>query len=757
MSDSFIFPDAPDGGGPDAYEAAFGAPPPSGEAATGPSPFAPPAAPAAPAAPVAAAPASIEFAPPAASPTAPPAATPPDAPAPPDFGNSAFVAGGPAASDVTFSETPADPAAEPPPAEPDETKKGGKTPRVKRSGRTKDALVLGVHVTQKNVYGVLVRPTADGYEPLRQFVRNRAESQFGGDAPLSPDLDDAATSGDEPSFELGDDVEGVQFGGVGEIDFSAEFAGMGVATDASLDTSSTVGEVQGQAQPIIFELRDILDECADAGFARPALAFAVDAPDVAYVEVTVPPDTKASKKKKKGKKKKASDAAVQEEATTKPPTLSVKRDRLLELLAETAPDLDPPDPSRVAFVPMTPRDGLERALAVVPLSTEPVAESLRMLREQSRHRRTAFKTIEAEVPLLVGLVAATSNPEPHENTTVVRVGAEDTIVLLMSGGVLDHYEHMPSVTAFDGPDTICSRVLLQQDVQGVGQVDNVIIVAEEREKELVQGFGAFYPEARVETLRAGLARFGLVGPYGPLAPMLVEAAGAAVAGDRLKDRRLPFADGNLLPDALRKRKRRVDLSFGWHTLVAAAALFLSVLYFSYLYVSQEGEIERAEQTLAEFPPEAQLSAPQLQARIDSLRARQQTLTAALVALDSVLVDTDRWTQTLLRATRGAAQTGGIWIEEWTPSDADVALRGYATSRANVVGLAQRLSADIEEVTFQEVRDYPVYEYRLRFTQPAELPQVTRVLRERAGASAPDADPLSALDAPPPGDAPDTQP
>ncbi len=31
-----------------------------------------------------------------------------------------------------------------------------------------------------------------------------------------------------------------------------------------------------------------------------------------------------------------------------------------------------------------------------------------------------------------------------------------------------------------------------------------------------------------------------------------------------------------------------------------------------------------------------------------------------------------------------------------------------------------------------MREYPVYEYRMRYAVPDELPQITRVLREQAG-------------------------
>lgn len=599
----------------------------------------------------------------------------------------------------------------------------GRTART--GGRAKDALLLGLHVTPRQVFGVLVRPTADGYEPLRQFVRNRADGTAGvvDGGSSSPDM-----------AEISTDATDVQFGGVGQIDFSSEFAGLGTESDMSFDAMlDTAGSPQAtlKAQPVVYEVRDILEECQQAGFARPALAFVVGSPDVEYAEIAVAPDKRGAGKAKKPAAKAGKDDGAAGGA--------VKRDRLIALLQKEYPLADK---ERTAFVPMTPRDGHQRYFAVMPSGSEPVAPSLRMLREQSVHRKTVFRTLEAEVPLLVGLARMTMPAEPNENTALVRVGTEDTIVLLLAGGQLHHYEMMQSVTAFDGPDTICSRVLLQQDVQGVGTVHNVIVMAEERERELVQGFAAFYPEARVDTLRDGLARLGLVGPYGALAPSLVEATGAALAGHLRPARgRGPFEDANLLPADLLRRGRQLSLTFAWHTLVAAVLLFMSVSFFMYDYVQNKKEIAEAQQRLAEFPPETRMSAPELQARIDSLNTRKAELTTNLVALDSLLYDTDLWTQTLLRTTRAAAQTGGIWIEDMTPADRELTLHGYATTRARVVGFAQRLDATINEVSFQALREIPVFEYRVTLALPSELPQTARVMRELAGEPVPEGAPL----------------
>ena len=597
------------------------------------------------------------------------------------------------------------------------------TDRKESKARAKDGLMLGIHVTPKQVYGVLIRPTGDGYEPLRQFVRNRSDSgSFAESEALSPDTVGTGSAA-TPELAGMDDVA-ISFGGGAELDFSSEFAGLGdiegVAMDAVGAEPSTV-----HTQPIVFELKDILDECESSGFGRPPLALAIGAPDVDYLEMTVAPEKEAKKKPaKKGKKtsKKEGESATSD----KVPTAPVKRDRLVAQLTEMLPGVAHKD--RVAFVPMTARDGHRRYLAVLPQAGEPVAPSLDMLRQQGTHAKTVFRTLEGEVPLLMGLSRLVVPESAGENTAVVRVGAEDTIVLLLADGQLHHYELMQSVTAFDGPDTICSRVLLQQDVQGVGTVHNVVILADELERELVQGFSAFYPEAHVETLRDGLARHGLVGPYGPLAPSLVEAAGVALAGSMKKG---PFESANLLPADLRKRRRRVDFSVAWHTVAVGMLLFLSVLFFAYLYVSQADQIADAEQRLAEFPVEAQMTVPELQARIDSLRLRQAQMQATMVALDSLIVGTDAWTQTLLKSTRAAAGTGGIWIEQMEPNGASIQITGYATSRERVVGMAQRLAGTIDEMTYQDVREYPVYEYRITFPMEGGLPQVTRILREQA--------------------------
>jgi hypothetical protein len=67
-----------------------------------------------------------------------------------------------------------------------------------------------------------------------------------------------------------------------------------------------------------------------------------------------------------------------------------------------------------------------------------------------------------------------------------------------------------------------------------------------------------------------------------------------------------------------------------------------------------------------------------------------------------------------------------------------------------VRLAERLDATIEEVSFKEIRERPVFQYRMRFASPPQLPQTARVVREQAGEPLPNppAEPLAGFDGAP---------
>ncbi|MEM1041160.1 MAG: hypothetical protein AAGI91_00880 [Bacteroidota bacterium] len=624
--------------------------------------------------------------------------------------------------------------------EPAETEKEAapSKPKAERRRRSASAPVLGVYVTPDAVHGILVREAGDRYGVLRPFTRQR--SVFDGEVPdlagITPE-GEAGAADDDITVQFGDASAGLD---PQDLFLDSEFSDLkGIeAPDADFQAQSP----KKQTTPVVFELKDILDECEASGHERPPTAFCLSQPDVEYVELVLAKEKKEQpEKEKKGKKKKAAAKEEETAASASPDFPVVKRDKLLARLEEAYES--PFEKERAAFLPMTPRDGLQRFLAVVPSPEESLAESLELLREQTGMRSVPFRAIDAEVPILVGLTRWAFAIEPHENTAIVRVGTEDTLVILLQGDTLHHVEHMRNVSTFDGPDTICSRVLLQQDVQGVGTVHNVVVLSGERESELVQGFGAFYPDAQVGALRGGLVERGVAPPGAEvgLLAQTVPAIGMALRTIMERKKDSPFYEVNMLPKRLRKRRRKLNVSVAWHTLVAGVLLFFSVLFFVGLYFSQQGELAEVQARVDAYPDEIDLSGPALQAQIDSLQNAYLRINSTLNTIDSLLVGSDKWSRGLARLSSASASSGGVWVTSATPSPLGLQLAGSATSRNQVVQFAERMEGSIEELAFSQIREYPVYTFALETIVQEELPEVARYLREQAQVSDADQQPL----------------
>lgn len=562
--------------------------------------------------------------------------------------------------------------------------------KQKRAG----AVILGVHVRQDAVHGVFMRGPEDEVQIVHASERGRS-IQTGG---YTPDI--AADGEDGVQVNFGASGNG---GGASDLFLESEFGDL-----ANMTAQDDSGMIGGQkSSPVVFEVKDLIDECLSAGHGRPSVSFCIGSPYVDYVELVVPND--------KGKKKVG----------------EIKREKLLTLLTENYPS--PFDKETVGFIPMTEMEGRQRYLGVVPSAQDVLRESLELLREQSGMRSIPLQTIDSEVSLLTGMVRWALAPGEEENTAIVRVNENDTLVILLHGDALHHQEHMMGVTTMDSPDTVCSRVLLQQDVQGVGNVHQVVVLSEHRETELMRGFSSFYPEARVSTLGQALMQRGVRVPPGQSALQVssLPAIGAGIQQLLMEDKDSPFGPVNLIPRHLRRIRRKLELPITWHTLLVAVLLFFSALFFVGAYFAQMSNIRHAEQRIAAFPVEMTQSPQQIQAQIDSLRYEYVRITSTLNTIDSLLVGSDRWSRSVTRLARASSSAGGVWVEQWSPQGNTVRFTGHATSRNQVVQFAERMNGTIDELKFSEIREIPVYSYILTATVPEELPAVALYLREHA--------------------------
>lgn len=594
--------------------------------------------------------------------------------------------------------------------------------------RKKVDQVLGIMVTSRSVNAVLLESGADGTQVVRRFMRSRNARHGVGQA-VMPDLQETDTSG-EFTIQFGNGG-----GGPDNMFLGSEF---GALEPGGMEMGS------GPQGPATFsmELLDILAECRDAGYPNPTLAFCLSTSEVGQIELTVP--AVALSKRTNARAGRASRKPAPRKAAAEP---SVKRGYLLELLEGL--HNGPLQAECVTFIPMTAaEDGGGRFLAIFPKYSDPVAATVADLREHDGRRLPPIRLEDTEVPLYLGLARAAiklgrkggAEANRQTNTLIVRAGSEDTLVMFMEGDRLRQSEPLRSLTAYEAPETICSRVLLLQDEYGIGDVERVLLLSEEREEDLISSFEMFFPDAVVESLNR----------YVPQAAEQNEdreAAGAVLpavaAGLRLVDDaryQNVFEKVNLLPKQL--TRRRLNLPITWHVIALYVLLFCTVLFFVARYFGNESEISQHHRNIQEMQAQAgtaltgtvETDARILQARIDSMQALHEQYMRALNVLEGLLQGSDQWSRALEETSREVGTVSGIWIENWRPGGDGLQLEGNATSRDNVVQLAERMDASIVSLTFSEIREWPVYSFKMSVELENALPEAARFLREQLVAS-----------------------
>ncbi len=587
--------------------------------------------------------------------------------------------------------------------------------------------VLGIAATGRAVHAVLIENGPDGSAVIRRYSRQRTVTAVGYDDPAAeqknPQKDRFGNAGtDEFTIEFGD---GANSAAGPDLFLASEFGGVDEADSE---------EFGGQVATFELELSDILSEAHDAGYGDADLALTLSATDASFQEIRVP---------LKKNQKKHDKATLVEALTTQYKGLF--------------------DDNRVAFIPMTAgEDDEARYLAVFPKTADPASATLMEIRE-ANERIPHVGLIDSEVPALIGLarVAAKSFSEGQEeptapdsfgtkkdsssaddesnddestadtdgtvHTLVVRAGAEDTLVIFMHGDTVHHCESLRSLTAFDAPETICSRVLLQQDEHGMGEVHHILVLSEERESDLADTFGMFFPDATAEQIRLYIPTAGT--EKEDAATAMVSATAAAL---RLLDdpHYAPsFENINFLPKKLLRRK--VKLPITWHVVAMSVLIVFTTIFFMARYTTAETKIDSYHERLKDVAPEEiGTDINLLQARIDSMQHMYATYTRALEVLDTLLIGSDRWSRLLERTSRETSSVRGLWIESFKPGAYSVDVAGSATSREQVVNFAASIDATIESLVFSEIREWPVYSFTMNIPAADSLPEAAQYLRKQ---------------------------
>ncbi len=558
---------------------------------------------------------------------------------------------------------------------------------------------LGIMVSADGLHAVLLERTDE--ETVVQFRISSAQMDQG-DPDLPFDESDEMAPGmeeepdDDVTIQFGDDG-----GGGGDMFMGSEF------DDIDGGTSDDLGAVDdgGGTRNFRAELDDLLEECAERGYEDPEIAFCTTTSEIDDVELRLPTEE--------------SEEEEAEESEQGLP-LPASRSTLIEMLEEQYEG--EVEEGRVGFVPMhRTGDGRQRVLALIARPGGPVLSTLSAMQDQTLARSPRTQLLDAEVSLYLGLARSVLQlpPGTPEKAILVRSGPEDTLVLFIEGNTLRQSEHLPELTSEDSAETICSRVLLLQDEYGMGEVQHLMLIAEDDEEVLADAFKSYFAGANLRLLRTYL-------PSGEdtESEAYVGATGAALRLLDSPDYAPFFQPVNLL--AKEYTASRFRLPVGWSVPALLTLLAVTTLGFVWYYFANASVIGERRATLRQLEQEVeQVDQQALERRIDSLQSTAAQYAEANEVVGTLLQGSNKWSSGLATVTGQINGIQGLSIDQWSPeTETEVTVVGRSTDRSKVVQLAQRLDGDILELIFTETRDVSLYEYQLTVpldtTKPAAI-------------------------------------
>ncbi len=573
-------------------------------------------------------------------------------------------------------------------------------------------VALGVYVSANSLEGALVGMPEDGpARVLHRIVRQRTRK---GDIANSGDLGSVV-----PGLKSSEDTDfTIEIGGAGSSTSTPD-PSVGGATNTGSSSSTGNGSSGGQSDRLPFDrqLKEILDECARMGYADPEIAFCATPPEISFTELVV--TTEAKKKSGGGRFSRSGEG--------KPASKKL----LLELLEEEEGAVF--DRKRVDFYPMTPKNGQERYLAVIPDVQDNVTVSLQNLRNRDQYGVINSRLMETEITLYADLVRQQA-PTETSNSAVVRVGADDTLILFFEGGELRHYERLRSLTSYDVPETICSRVMLQQDEKKVGDLDAIYLLSS-REERLIDAFRKQYPDTAIFPLQEILPADQW--DSSELSELKSTNTFPAIASAL----RLFFSNSegeNINLIGAPPKRRRASLAFAWHTYVALLLLIASTAFFGWTYVENEADIAEQKEWMEENPVEMpEVSPEEVRQNINAIQQEYAEYNRALEVLDSLLVGSDKWSRMLEKTSELTGSIPQIWFNRWSPQGNEISIDGFALTRGNVARLGRALDATIEQLEYNEINNRRIYSFVMSAPVAEEVPEIAEYLEEVAEGALPE--------------------
>lgn len=313
---------------------------------------------------------------------------------------------------------------------------------------------------------------------------------------------------------------------------------------------------------------------------------------------------------------------------------------------------------------------------------------------------------------LMNMVRLNYTLQPDEISVIIYVGAEFTRLIFMRGG--HFFQFAPILSeGYDSsnlPNTVYSRLLLEQDNLNIQRVNKIILAGESKRIGFKDFLEQMLPEQEVDYLLMPGLDVSALPPEQQ--DEISEYAVAIGVAWRFLDPSSPATyKTNLLPSSVKEGQRVFKLS--WHGYLLLASLFGATLFFT-------NQIQRKNQELAEISGVLDVKNAQiaentaLMSSIASLEEQLVKYNTSMALYDSLVPGADKFSKAFARLSHGVEDLNSIWVNEFIANEAgQLTMNGFSVVRSRIPRLTAMFdNAQLKEVTTEEIRSETVYRYKI---------------------------------------------
>lgn len=365
------------------------------------------------------------------------------------------------------------------------------------------------------------------------------------------------------------------------------------------------------------------------------------------------------------------------------------------------------------------RAGEKHTLAITRLEDSPMVE-ICTSPQGGQKRPPRLNFISSNEIALINMVRVHFRAEADEIMHVIHVDDDVTHFFVMRGHDVEYIAPAIQQGAHDAHlvSTLYNRIELTAEGAGFLNPDKVVLSGKAEEIGLKEEILENNPEVVFHSLKR--LRIGHSEDKDLLREMNGYLVPISLAWQQLQPKNPHFYRLDVLPPRIREDQKRFKLA--WHGALLLVMLFVVVTALTVIGLQKQSEIVTISSAL-DFDRQQIAEQRVIVNQIEEMEARSQAIKTATTTLDTLLVNSEVWTETLDTLSKGTAALRDLWVSEMTmDKTGGLAIVGYALRRASIPTFSTSIGVTrLREITIAEIGEKKLFRYDIHLRQDSAYP------------------------------------